>query len=69
MGIAFDGASMWIANATDGTVIKLSASDGAPQGVVKLNPFSAITAKPIGVAFDGVYIHVLDSANNEDNKL
>jgi hypothetical protein len=31
-GIAFDGANMWTANAGEGTVSKLRASDGAPWG-------------------------------------
>jgi hypothetical protein len=52
LGIAFDGANMWIANRGDGTVSKLRASDGKTLGT-----FQAPVA-PYGVAFDGTNIWV-----------
>jgi DNA-binding beta-propeller fold protein YncE len=52
LGIAFDGANMWVANRPDGTVIKLRASDGKLLGT-----FPAADG-PYGVAFDGTYIWV-----------
>ena len=32
MGMAFDGANIWVANSVGGTVTKLRASDGANLG-------------------------------------
>ena len=31
IGIAFDGANIWVANSSSGTVTKLRASDGRPS--------------------------------------
>jgi hypothetical protein len=50
VGIAFDGANIWVANRGDGTVTELRASDGKVLGT-----FSAPDG-PYGVAFDGTYI-------------
>ena len=52
IGLAFDGANIWVANNADGTVSKLRASDGTTLGT-----FSA-PGSPYGVAFDGVNIWV-----------
>jgi hypothetical protein len=49
LGIAFDGADMWVANRDDGTVTELRASDGKVLGT-----FTAPDG-PYGVAFDGTY--------------
>ncbi len=47
LGIAFDGANLWVANRGDATITKLRASDGTILGT-----FGTIGA-PYGVAFDG----------------
>ncbi len=52
IGVAFDGANIWVANNGDGTVSKLRARDG-----VNLGTFSA-PGSPYGVAFDGANIWV-----------
>ncbi len=52
LGIAFDGANMWIANRSSGTVSKLRASDGATLGTF------TIGGGPYGVALDGTNIWV-----------
>ena len=52
LGIAFDGADLWIANRGDSTVSKLRASDGLLLGTFKA------PGNPYGVAFDGVHIWV-----------
>jgi DNA-binding beta-propeller fold protein YncE len=52
LGIAFDGANIWIANRNDATVSKLLASDGTVLGT-----FPA-PGGPYGVAFDGTYVWV-----------
>ena len=51
-GIAFDGASMWVANGASNTVNKLRASDGAMLGTF------AVPAQPGGVAFDGANVWI-----------
>ena len=50
LGIAFDGANIWVANRSDDTVTKLQASDGKNLG----NFFAP--GGPYGVAFDGTNI-------------
>jgi len=52
LGIAFDGANMWIANLGGSSVTKLRASDGAVLGTFGTPP------SPYGVAFDGADIWV-----------
>jgi DNA-binding beta-propeller fold protein YncE len=47
LGIAFDGANMWIANQGTGTVSKLRASDGTVLGTF------TVGLEPYGVVFDG----------------
>jgi DNA-binding beta-propeller fold protein YncE len=53
IGLAFDGADIWVANTGDGTVSKLRASDGKTLGT-----FGGISGNPYGVAFDGANIWV-----------
>src|SRR5262245_6187919 len=52
--VAFDGASIWVANGPDDTVTKLRSSDGA-----NLGPFAA--GSPERVAFDGANIWVTNA--------
>jgi DNA-binding beta-propeller fold protein YncE len=52
LGIAFDGAHIWVANRGDGTVTKLRASDGVVLGTF------TVPVEPYGVAFDGENIWV-----------
>ncbi len=52
IGIAFDGANMWVANRGDGTVSKLRASDGRVLGTF------TVGGLPYGVAFDGANVWV-----------
>jgi len=52
IGVAFDGANIWVANRGDGTVSKLRASDGAVLGTFP-TPNGGY-----GIAFDGTYIWV-----------
>ena len=52
LGIAFDGANVWVANRNSNTVDELRASDGTVLGT-----FTA-PGGPYGVAFDGTYVWV-----------
>src|ERR1700736_3546180 len=52
IGVAFDGANIWVANFSDNTVTKLRASDGSNLGTFAVGNF------PVGVAFDGANIWV-----------
>jgi len=56
-GIAYDGASIWVANSGSNNVTKLLASDGAVQGTF------GVGDSPVGIAFDGANIWV---TNNGD---
>ena len=56
-GIAFDGANMWTANAGEGTVSKLRASDGAPLGTF------TVGGQPNFLLFDGSNVWVTVSPN------
>jgi hypothetical protein len=55
LGMAFDGANIWTANFSDGTVSKLRASDGKNLGTFY------VSGAPIGVTFDGGNIWVSDT--------
>src|SRR5438094_8314708 len=55
VGVAFDGASIWVVNNGPGTVTKLRASDGAVEGTFNVGSGGA------GVASGGANISV---ANN-----
>jgi len=63
VGMAFDGANIWVANAQSDNVMKLRASDGTLLGTFKVGKF------PIGVAFDGTNIWVANGGSNNVMKL
>src|SRR2546422_11304122 len=48
IGVAFDGANIWVANEGSTNVTKLRASDGMVLGTF------AVGTAPVGVAFDSV---------------
>jgi len=52
LGIAFDGADMWVANRGGGTVTKIRVSDGTVLGNFPA-PDGAY-----GIAFDGAYLWI-----------
>ena len=52
IGIAFDGANIWVANYSSNNVTKLRASDGVGLGAY------AVGTGPLGIAFDGAKIWV-----------
>ena len=56
VGVAFDGANIWVANQGGNTVTKFRAGDGA-----NLGNFTA-GGSPFGVAFDGANIWVANRA-------
>lgn len=53
-GVAFDGASIWVANADDDTLTKLRAHDGSLEGTFEVGD------SPIDPAFDGKDIWVTE---------
>jgi Protein of unknown function (DUF1566)/Collagen triple helix repeat (20 copies) len=63
LGVAFDGANIWVANNVGNNVSKLRASDGANLGTFSVGP------GPNGVAFDGANIWVTNFSNNSVTKL
>ncbi|MBK9990997.1 MAG: hypothetical protein IPP19_09750 [Verrucomicrobia bacterium] len=63
-GIAFDGANIWVANSSDGTVTKLRASNGANLGT-----FTSGGTGPGGIAFDGTNIWVANYNSGSVAKL
>ena len=56
-GMAFDGANIWVANNSGGSVTEIRASDGSV-----LNNFAF--SYPSGVAFDGTHIWVSSNLGN-----
>jgi len=52
LGIAFDGANIWVVNSNNSNVTKLRASDGANLGTF------TVGGLPYGIAFDGANIWV-----------
>jgi hypothetical protein len=62
-GVAFDGASMWVANNGTNNVMKLRASDGELVGTFPVG------LNPEGVAFDGANIWVGNQGANTLTKL
>ena len=62
MGIAFDGANIWV-KFDSNTVTKLRASDGVVLGTY------AVGGAPYGIAFDGVNIWVSNLYSNNVTKL
>ena len=63
VGVAFDGADIWVANAASTNVTKLQASTGAVLGTYSVG-FS-----PGEIAFDGANIWVVNTASNNVTKL
>ena len=63
IGVAFDGANIWVANLSDHNVTKLRASDGANLGSF------AVSTYPDAVAFDGANIWVANYSSNNVTKL
>jgi sugar lactone lactonase YvrE len=72
IGVAFDGANIWVTNQGSSNVTKLRASDGACAGVVG-PPTAACTfptgTNPNGVAFDGANIWVANQTSHNVTKL
>ena len=64
VGLAFDGANMWVTNYLDNTVTKIRTSDGYDAG----QTFS-VGSNPAGVAFDGANIWVANSSANNVTEL
>src|ERR1700674_4802667 len=63
-GVAFDGANLWVANHSRGTVTELRATDGFTIG-----SFPLTARAPWGVAFDGANIWLTTQGNNTVTKL
>ena len=57
MGVAFDGANIWVTNYGSGNVTRLRASNGAVLGTF------TVGTNPYGVAFDGANIWVTESCS------
>ncbi len=57
ISLAFDGASVWVANEASGTLTKLRASDGASLGTFGAGGIA------MGLAFDGANIWVAGGVN------
>ena len=64
-GVAFDGASIWVANFNSNNVTKLRASDGVCVGTCTF----AVGTNPTGVAFDGASVWVTNRDSNTVTKL
>ena len=63
LGVAFDGANIWVANQYGSSVTKLRASDGETLGTFPTG------AGPTGVVFDGANIWTVNSLGNTVTKL
>src|ERR1700693_2793442 len=63
VGMAFDGANIWVANQTTNAVTKLRASDGTNLGTF------AVGNNPQGVAFDGANIWAANGGSTTVTKL
>src|SRR5664279_1565970 len=63
IGVAFDGANIWVANSGSSTVTKLQANTGAVVGTFQVG------AGPVGVAFDGANIWVANFDDSTVTKL
>jgi len=63
MALAFDGASMWVANYGAGTVAKLRASDGQNLGSFPVG------RGPLALAFDGANVWVANQLDGTVSKL
>ncbi len=65
LGVAFDGANIWVANYLSNTVTKLQASTGAVLGTYSVG----VGPQPFGIAFDGANIWVTNFGGNTVTKL
>lgn len=63
LGVAFDGANIWVVNFFSMTVSKLRAADGTNLGI------SSVSFAPSGVTFDGANIWVTNGGSNTVSKL
>lgn len=63
IGLAFDGASMWVANLNSDNVMKLKASDGSMLGTF------SVGSLPAGIAFDGANVWVANYGSGTVSKL
>jgi len=63
IGVAFDGANIWVANSGSNTVTKLRTSSGANLGSF------AVGSTPYAVAFDGANVWVANENGNTVTKL
>jgi DNA-binding beta-propeller fold protein YncE len=63
LGVAFDGANIWVANYGSNNLTKLRASDGKAVGTF------AVGSGPYGAAFDGANVWVANNAANTVSKL
>jgi hypothetical protein len=63
VGVAFDGANIWVTNRTDNSVTKHRASDGANLGTFAAGSY------PSDLAFDGTSIWVANTVGNTVTKL
>jgi DNA-binding beta-propeller fold protein YncE len=63
LGLAYDGANIWVTNSGDSTVAKVRATDGAILGTF------AVGINPWGVVFDGANIWVANYSDNTISKL
>ena len=63
LGVAFDGADIWVTSEGSGTVTKLRASDGANLGTFSVGGMA------FGVAFDGADIWVANETGNSVTEL
>lgn len=63
LGIAYDGANMWVPSETTNSVMKLRANDGAVLGTFTVGNY------PDGVAYDGANIWVANANDATVTKL
>ena len=62
IALAFDGGSLWVANAGSNTVTRMSISDGSTLATVS-------TSEPYGLAYDGAYLWVTNLTSQTVTKL
>ena len=63
IGLAFDGASMWVANLNSDNLMKLRASDGEILGTY------GVGSQPAEIAFDGANVWVTNYSGGSVSKL
>jgi len=66
VGVAFDGANLWVTNYSVNTVTKLRAGDGANLGTFTVGPPGA---RPYRIAFDGANLWITNNDSNQVVKL